>query len=150
MEPLSQGEQLGDLVLLVEDNEANQFAAVLLLEKHGFRVDVAANGREALEMCQLRPYKAVFMDCAMPVLDGYQATTELRRREGTGRRTPIIAMTANGEPGSCLAAGMDDHVAKPIDREKLGAAIARSLDADRGHARYGGPVSAEVSEVRHR
>lgn len=148
MEPLSQSEHHGNLVLLVEDNESNQFAAVLLLEKHGFRVDVAANGRVALEMCQHRSYKAVFMDCRMPEVDGYQATTELRRREGTGRRTPIIAMTANGEPGWCLAAGMDDHVGKPIDREALSAAIARSLDADRGHVRYGGPISDEGREVR--
>jgi CheY-like chemotaxis protein len=118
-------------VLLAEDNKLNQFVAILLLEKHGFSVDVAANGRQAVEMCLRRPYEAVFMDCRMPALDGYEAATEIRRREPPGRRVPIIAMTANvtdDERQRCLAAGMDEYMGKPIDRKSFDAAIARLLD----------------------
>ncbi len=122
----------GSLVLLVEDNEINQLVAVRMLEKHGFRVDVAANGRVALEMCQSRRYEAIFMDCQMPELDGYETTAEIRRREGVDRRVPIIAMTANtmkGDREKCLDAGMDDYVGKPVDPKALGDAISRSLSS---------------------
>ncbi len=120
----------GSLVLLAEDNEINRLVAVRMLEKRGFRVDVAVDGREALAMCRRRRYTAIFMDCQMPGLDGYEATAEIRRREGTGPRVPIIALTANtmkGDRERCLAAGMDDYVGKPIDVEALNAAITRSL-----------------------
>ncbi len=123
-------ERAGDLVLLAEDNEINQIVAVRMLEKHGFQVDVAVNGRVALEMCRRRTYKAVFMDCHMPELDGYETALEIRRRERPGRHIPIIAMTANvmkGDRELCLAAGMDDHVGKPVDADALLDAIARSL-----------------------
>ncbi|MEA2390532.1 MAG: hypothetical protein QOK31_641 [Solirubrobacteraceae bacterium] len=125
----------GSLVLLAEDNEINQLVAVRMLEKRGFRVDVAGNGREALEMCRRRRYTAIFMDCHMPELDGYEATAEIRRREGGDRRVPIIALTANtmkGDREKCLEAGMDDYVGKPIDPDALNAAITRSLDGDDG------------------
>jgi CheY-like chemotaxis protein len=121
----------GDLVLLAEDNEINRIVAVRMLEKHGFRVDVAVNGRMALEMCRRRRYKAVFMDCHMPELDGYETTLEIRRREAPGQHLPIIAMTANtmkGDRELCLAAGMDDHLGKPVDAEALDHAIARSMN----------------------
>jgi two-component system sensor histidine kinase/response regulator len=120
----------GDPVLLAEDNEINRIVAVRMLEKHGFRVDVAVNGRMALEMCRRRRYKAVFMDCHMPELDGYEATLEIRRREAPGQHLPIIAMTANtmkGDRELCLAAGMDDHLGKPVDADALDHAIARSM-----------------------
>ena len=128
-------ERDGTLVLLVEDNEINQLVAVRMLEKHGFHVNVADNGRVALEMCARRRYKAVFMDCHMPELDGYETATEIRRLEGTERRVPIIAMTADTKKGNrekCLAAGMDDYVGKPIDTKTLKDAIGRSLDS--GHS----------------
>ena len=128
-------ERDGTLVLLVEDNEINQLVAVRMLEKHGFHVNVADNGRVALEMCARRRYKAVFMDCHMPELDGYETATEIRRLEGTDRRVPIIAMTADTKKGNrekCLAAGMDDYVGKPIDTKTLKDAIGRSLDS--GHS----------------
>ncbi len=121
----------GDLVLLAEDNEINRIVAVRMLEKHGFRVDVAVNGRMVLEMCRRRRYKAVFMDCHMPELDGYEATLEIRRREAPGQHLPIIAMTANtmkGDRELCLAAGMDDHLGKPVDVDALDHAIARSMN----------------------
>ena len=118
------------LVLLAEDNESNQLVEVLLLEQRGFRVDVAGNGRVALELCRQRRYEAVFMDSHMPELDGYETAAELRRREGPNRHTPIIAITASSMSGDrerCLAAGMDDYVAKPISVSALDDAITRTL-----------------------
>jgi signal transduction histidine kinase/CheY-like chemotaxis protein len=118
-------------VLLAEDNAVNQRLACKLLEKLGCRVDVAANGREAVAMWQARNYDIVFMDCQMPEMDGYEATRVIRREE-SGRHTPVVALTANSMPGdreACLDAGMDAHVSKPIRSEELAAALARCLPA---------------------
>ena len=118
-------------VLLAEDNAVNQKLACKLLEKLGCRVDVAANGREALAMCRTAPYDIVFMDCQMPEMDGYEATRVLRREE-SDRHTPVIALTANSMPGDreeCLRAGMDAHLSKPIRPEELAAALAQWLPA---------------------
>ncbi len=119
-------------VLVAEDNMVNQRLAVRLIEAAGCRVDVVANGIEAVEATQRVPYAALFIDCQMPEMDGFEATLEIRRREGTtappGLRLPIIAMTANvlaGDRERCLDAGMDDYVAKPLRREALYAALAR-------------------------
>jgi PAS domain S-box-containing protein len=135
----------GHRVLLAEDNEINQLVAVRMLEKHGFRVDVAVNGRVALEMCRDHDYSAVFMDCQMPELDGYETSREIRRRESPGCHIPIIAMTANtmeGDREKCLAAGMDEYVGKPIDAEALRHAIDRAMGGEDG--RPGDEHDAEV------
>jgi signal transduction histidine kinase/DNA-binding response OmpR family regulator len=117
-------------ILIVEDNAINQMVAARLLEKLGCRVDVAANGREAVEMVGLLPYDAIFMDCQMPEMDGFEATQEIRRHEGSGVHRTIIAMTANamrGDRERCLDAGMDDYVSKPIRKADLAEALERHL-----------------------
>jgi two-component system sensor histidine kinase/response regulator len=106
----------------------NRKVAVLLLERLGYRVDVAANGREALERLADADYRAILMDCQMPELDGYEATAVIRSQERGGARIPIIAMTANAMAGDrerCLAAGMDDYVSKPIQLAMLAQVLAR-------------------------
>lgn len=118
----------GSTVLLVEDNEVNQKVAMAFLARAGYDVDLAVDGADALEKLGRRSYEAVFMDCQMPVMDGYHATKELRRREGPGRHTPVIAMTASAmvsDRERCLAAGMDDFLTKPIRVEQLNATLRR-------------------------
>ena len=114
--------------LVVDDGTTNQMVGRLMLENLGCHVDVAANGKEAVEMLDLLPFDAVFMDCEMPEMDGYEATAEIRRRQAGQRRLPIIAMTAkaiNGDRERCLAAGMDDYISKPVRMEDLEAALER-------------------------
>jgi two-component system sensor histidine kinase/response regulator len=113
------------LVLVVEDNVVNQKLAVRALEKLGCVVELAVNGKEGVDMVDRKEFVAVFMDCQMPVMDGYEATREIRRRQGTNH-VPIIAMTANamaGDREKCINAGMDDYLSKPIDRKILSAKV---------------------------
>jgi signal transduction histidine kinase/CheY-like chemotaxis protein len=110
-------------ILVAEDNTVNQKVAVRMLERMGLRPDVAANGREAVEMSTMLPYDLIFMDCHMPEMDGYAATAEIRRQ---GSHVPIVAMTAEAMEGcreNCLAAGMDDYIAKPVRVEDVAEAI---------------------------
>jgi len=124
----------GGKVLIVEDNEVNQRVAAALVERLGYVATVVGDGIAALDALDRHPYDAVLMDCQMPRMDGYEATIEIRRREGD-HRTPIIAMTASAmasERDRCLAVGMDDHLPKPIRREVLEAALTRWVQpADR-------------------
>jgi PAS domain S-box-containing protein len=120
--------QRGARVLVAEDNEVNQKVAVRILERLGYRVEVADNGREAVEACKRSPYAAVLMDGQMPVLDGFEATRRIRELEGEGRHTPVIAMTASAMKGDrerYLEAGMDDYVSKPVTPESLEAVLKR-------------------------
>jgi signal transduction histidine kinase/DNA-binding response OmpR family regulator len=116
-------------VLVAEDNVINQTVAVRLLEKLGCRIDVSANGQEAVTMLAQFTYDVVLMDCQMPEMDGFAATAVIRQREAsTDRHVPIIAMTANamqGDREDCLAAGMDDYVSKPVTFETLVAMLRK-------------------------
>jgi two-component system sensor histidine kinase/response regulator len=138
-------------VLLVEDNEVNQAVAQRMLEALGCRVQLAGNGREAVEACTRARFDLVLMDCQMPEMDGYSAAADLRSREaGTGRRVPIVALTANalaGDRERCLAAGMDDFLTKPFQRERLAATLSRWLPLLHEPS-YGGPMPEPGSSAQ--
>jgi CheY-like chemotaxis protein len=108
---------------LVEDNIVNQRVAARMLERQGYSVTVAANGREALATLQRQVFDMVLMDIQMPEMDGFEATMAIRSQENAGAtRIPIIAMTAHamqGDQERCLQAGMDAYISKPVDRAKL-------------------------------
>ena len=115
-------------LLVAEDGLVNQIVAVRTLKACGCQSEVASDGVQALEMLSTRHYDAVLMDCQMPMMDGYQATAELRRRKNGGHHTPVIAMTAHAMVGAveqCLAAGMDDYISKPLRRARLMETLGR-------------------------
>jgi len=124
----------GKRILLAEDNVVNEKVAKRFLEKLGYSVDAVANGRDAVDAWARGGYDLVLMDCQMPVLDGYAATREIRARENGGARIPIVALTANAmkkDELECRQAGMDDHLAKPLDREALARCLELHLGAGR-------------------
>jgi signal transduction histidine kinase/AmiR/NasT family two-component response regulator/HPt (histidine-containing phosphotransfer) domain-containing protein len=118
-------------ILVAEDNAINQKVAVRTLEKLGYRVDVVKDGREAVVAWESGRYDLILMDCEMPVVDGYEATRQIRSREQGEQHIPIVALTAHAIKGAeleCRAAGMDDYITKPIDRERLEACLERLLN----------------------
>ena len=128
------------VILVVDDNPVNQKVAANMLEKLGHRVNVAANGREAVESMARMSYALVFMDCQMPEMDGFEATRIIRQQEQQARQMgelsshiPIIAMTANAmqdDRERCLAVGMDDFISKPVAKKAIEAALARWVPQD--------------------
>ncbi|HUT78454.1 MAG TPA: ATP-binding protein, partial [Polyangia bacterium] len=119
-------------LLVAEDNPVNQLLVVKMLERLGCRVTLACNGVEALDALEKASFDLVLMDCQMPTLDGFEASTEIRRREAKqgAPRIPIVALTANAMQGDrerCLAAGMDDYLTKPLKRETLERTLDRWL-----------------------
>ena len=148
--PTTQSERETRL-LLVEDNMTNQEVAEVALDTLGYQTDIANNGREALAMLRQaqekhKPYQLVLMDCQMPVLDGYEATGQIRRWEAAQGLQPVtvIAMTANamlGDREKCLAAGMDDYLSKPIQLELLQAKLNKWLRPS-AHA----PLASELPQ----
>ena len=134
-------------ILLVEDNVINQQVALGLLASMGHTVDIANDGAEAVDVVENTPvaYDAILMDCQMPRMDGYEATRIIRRIEGDGRRTPIIALTAaamKGDRERCVAAGMDDYLSKPVSAVALEQVLQRRPDGATGAA----PATAGDSE----
>ncbi|MDQ4107901.1 MAG: PAS domain S-box protein, partial [Actinomycetota bacterium] len=126
-------------ILVVEDNAVNQHLALLMLQKVGYRADVAANGVEALEALERQPYDTVLMDVEMPEMDGLEATRRIHQRWPGEQRPHIVAVTANamqGERELCIQAGMDDYIPKPIHMEDLVGALTR------GARRPGAPQPA--------
>ncbi len=112
-------------VLVAEDNETNQMVVLSMLEKFGCRVKLCANGKEAVDAATQKKYDLIFMDCQMPIMDGYQAATAIRtmeEKEDLNNHIPIIALTANaleGDREKCLLAGMDDYISKPFKQEAI-------------------------------
>ncbi|MDH4107999.1 MAG: ATP-binding protein [Gammaproteobacteria bacterium] len=137
----------GQKILVVDDNEVNLLVAQRMLEELGFEVDLATNGKAAVAATGARRYAAVLIDSQMPGMDGNEATRIIRAREGTGERTPIIALTANAmapDRDEAFAAGVDDYLSKPVFIEQLEAALARLLNAGRAPDRR---PAAAVSTV---
>ena len=117
-------------ILLAEDTPANQKLIIAVLGKRGHSIEVAQNGREAVELLEQKPFDLVLMDVQMPVMDGLQATAAIRSLPSSAARVPIIAMTAHamrGDEERCLSAGMDAYIAKPIDCRKLLSLIEGSV-----------------------
>lgn len=115
-------------VLLAEDNPVCREGVSLMLREKGFRVSVAEDGLAALELLESETFDIAFIDCQMPRMDGYELAVEFRRREGSRRRTSLVALTASAMESDrrrCLEAGMDDYVAKPVDTRTLVAVIDR-------------------------
>jgi PAS domain S-box-containing protein len=124
--PAAAAEKAGARILVAEDDAVNRKVVAAMLQGLGYRVDAVGNGREAVEACRLAGYDLVLMDCQMPEMDGLNATAHIRAEEGASRRTPIVAMTANAEPGyedRCRTAGMDDYLAKPVRLQVLRSAV---------------------------
>jgi PAS domain S-box-containing protein len=116
--------QFNARILVVEDNVTNQLVAQYILEEFGIQPDMTANGQEAIRALEILPYDLVFMDCQMPVLDGYDATRQIRdiNSKVLDRDIPIIAMTANamqGDREKCIGAGMNDFISKPVESGKV-------------------------------
>src|SRR5216683_2009343 len=116
-------------ILVAEDNSVNQLLAIALLRKLGHSAQGVANGREVIDALGRAPYDLVLMDCQMPEMDGFEATRAIRKREkDTGEHIPIVALTANvmkADQVKCWESGMDDHIGKPLKKEKLAEAIER-------------------------
>lgn len=111
-------EHLQPRILLVEDNEINRKLVISMLKQDNLTCDIAVDGSEAVKALSKKDYDIVFMDCQMPVMDGYQSTAKIREMEGEKKHTPIVAMTANAMEGDrlkCLNAGMDDYISKPVN-----------------------------------
>ena len=121
----------GAQLLVVDDNEVNRRVVLEMLANFGLSADCATNGQLAVDALSAKPYDLVFMDCQMPVMDGYQASAAIRAAEGAARHTPIVALTAHAMTGDrerALAAGMDDYLTKPVTMEALRRTLERHLD----------------------
>ncbi|MDQ3640421.1 MAG: response regulator [Actinomycetota bacterium] len=141
--PMSPSPAEGAAVLVAEDNPVNQKVAAAMLKRLGYRSHLVANGREALEALGENAFAAILMDCQMPLMNGYEATAEIRRGESPACHVPIVALTASaikGDEDRCLDAGMDAYITKPVTLAALSAVLSRVID--------GPPCTPAVAEVR--
>jgi two-component system sensor histidine kinase/response regulator len=144
-------------ILVVEDNPINQKVAARMLDRLGYRCDLASNGCEAIEACVERPYDVILMDCKMPVMDGFEATRRIRENERDGEvHIPIVATTADaleGDRDRCLEAGMDGYISKPIDIHELAETLERlDLATDRTKSTLldgSSPLTLDPSRIRN-
>jgi CheY-like chemotaxis protein len=121
-------------ILLAEDNAVNEKVATHTLRRLGYEVHAVGNGREAVIAWKTGRYDLILMDCQMPILDGYEATREIRSLEAGAQRIPIVALTAHAmkdDDLKCKEAGMDDHLTKPLDRERLQGCLEQFIGAAR-------------------
>jgi two-component system sensor histidine kinase/response regulator len=147
--PAASTQNLDARILVAEDNQTNQKVIIVWLNKLGCSVDIARNGKEAVEMAASRSFDAILMDCEMPVMDGFEATRRIREMEG--RRIPIIALTANameGERERCLAAGMDDYLSKPVRVDELFKKIRRWIGDRKPEIAFAPITAAAEDELR--
>jgi two-component system, sensor histidine kinase and response regulator len=117
-------------ILLVEDMVTNQKMQVIMIHKIGYEVEVASNGAEAVERCKEKKFDLILMDCQMPVMDGFEATTRIRESDNVNQHTVIVAMTANAMEGDrerCIGVGMDDYLSKPIVMDRLREMLQKYL-----------------------
>ncbi|MEX1067010.1 MAG: ATP-binding protein [Aquisalimonadaceae bacterium] len=136
-------------LLLVEDNRVNQTVARIMLQRMGFQVDIVDNGRLAVERTTQMDYDGILMDASMPVMDGFEASREIRRLHSDRRHVPIIAMTAlarRGDRQRCLDAGMDDYLAKPITRKALQSVLCKYLPFTDAVNTSLAPASASIEQ----
>ena len=135
-------------ILVAEDVLVNQRVVSRALERLGYEATVVNNGREAVNAWERGQFDLILMDCQMPELDGYAATQEIRSREAADAHIPIVALTAHAIKGAdeeCFAAGMDDYLSKPIEREQLRLCLLRHLGPD-ARTRDVGAVPAETAD----
>ena len=118
----------GTKILLTEDKEINQLIVLGLLSESGFEIDIANNGKEAIDKCSKQNYSLILMDIEMPIMDGYDATLMIRKRD---KDIPIIALTSNGtieDINRTKSVGMNEHLLKPIDLERLYSTFSKYIN----------------------
>ncbi|HEX7648603.1 MAG TPA: response regulator [Noviherbaspirillum sp.] len=142
---------IGRRILVADDNSVNLHVARRMLEKLGCRVDVAVDGREALEMHRAQPYELILMDCQMPGMDGREAASRIRALDGAASHVPVVAVTACATPSErecCLSAGMNDFIAKPLRPQVLDAALTKWLTTQKVAASAAPTCNDELDTVR--
>jgi len=125
------------VILVVEDNRTNQLIMKGMLKKLGYRTKIASDGVEALELLEKEVFSLVLMDCQMPIMDGFEVTQEIRKRDWGYKDIPIIAVTANAMAGDrerCLNVGMDDYLSKPVSKQDIEEKVGLWLTKKKGSA----------------
>ncbi|HEX9026888.1 MAG TPA: response regulator [Clostridium sp.] len=136
-------------ILLVEDNEVNRKIVISILKSHNMTCDVALDGSEALKAVSEKDYDIVFMDCQMPVMDGYESTAKIRLLEGDKKHTKIIAVTANameGDSAKCIEAGMDAYISKPINFDIMFRMIEESTKRSEPESEYSSLIYSYIDQ----